>query len=65
MDRDTVVEIAVALVGVGALAGIIMLIGSIYGQDGLTGQGGLALVGAIAFFIVFMSAIGLALSQRY
>lgn len=65
MDRDTVVEIAVALVGVGAFAGIIMLIGSIYGTDGLTGQGGLALVGAISFFIVFMSAIGLALSRRY
>lgn len=65
MDRDTVVEISVALVGVGTLAGIILLIGSIYGQDGLTEQGGLALVGAIAFFIVFMSAIGLVLSRRY
>ena len=65
MDRDTVVEIVVALVGVGALAAIIILIGNIYGKDGLTEQGGLALVGAIAFFIVFMSAIGLALSRRY
>ena len=65
MDRDAVVEAAVALIGVGMLASIIIWIGTTYTDGTLTGDGGLALVGAIAFFIVFMSAIGLGLSRRY
>jgi hypothetical protein len=65
MDRDAVVEAAVAFVGVATLAGLIIAIGSAYNDEGLSGDGGLALVGAIAFFVVFMSAIGLFLSRRY
>lgn len=65
MDRDVVVEAAVALVGVGTLTVLIVLIGTTYTDSTLTGEGGLALVAAIAFFIVFMSAIGLGLSRRY
>ena len=65
MDRDAVVEAAVAFVGVATLAGLIIAIGSTYNDDGLSSDGGLALVGAIAFFVVFMSAIGLFLSRRY
>lgn len=65
MDRDAVVEAAVAFVGVATLAGLIVAIGSVYYDDGLSGDGGLALVGAVAFFVVFMSAIGLFLSRRY
>jgi hypothetical protein len=65
MDRDAVVEAAVALVGVGTLAAIILWIGSAYTDGGLTDQGGIALVGAIAFFVIFMSVIGLGLSRRY
>lgn len=65
MDRDAAVEAAVAFAGVALLAGIIMWIGTAYTNDGLTGSGGLALVGAIGFFIVFMSVVGLGLSRRY
>jgi hypothetical protein len=65
MDRDAVVEAAVALLGVGTLAAIILWIGSTYSDGTLTETGGLALVAAIALFIVAMSAIGLGLSRRY
>ncbi|QLD87495.1 hypothetical protein HWV07_12885 [Natronomonas salina] len=65
MDRDAVVEAAVAFVGVATLAGLIVTIGSVYYDDGLSSDGGLALVGAVAFFVVFMSAIGLFLARRY
>ena len=65
MDRDAVVEAAVALVGVGTLAAIILWIGNAYTDGSLTGEGGIALVAAIAFFIVFMSALGLGLSRRH
>lgn len=65
MDRDAVVEAVVAFVGVGTLAVIILWIGTAYTDGGLTEQGGIALVAAVAFFIVFMSAIGLGLSRRY
>ncbi len=65
MDRDAVVEAAVALVGVGTLAAIIVWIGTAYNDGSLTPEGGLALVAAVAFFIVFMSALGLGLSRRY
>lgn len=65
MDRDAVIEAVVAFVGVALLAGIIMWIGTAYTSDGLTANGGLALVGAIGFFIVFMSVVGLGLSRRY
>lgn len=65
MDRDAVVEAAVALLGVGTLAAIIVWIGTAYNDGSLTADGGVALVVAIAFFIVFMSAIGLGLSRRH
>ena len=65
MDRDAVVEAAVAFVGVATLAGLIVTIGSVYYDDGLSSDGGLALVGAVAFFVIFMSAIGLFLARRY
>lgn len=65
MDRDAAVEAVLALLGAGTLATIIIWIGSTYTNGSLTGDGGLALVGAIAFFIVFMSAIGVGLSRRY
>ncbi|MCQ4333090.1 hypothetical protein KM295_06180 [Natronomonas sp. F2-12] len=65
MDQDAAVEAAVAFVGVGTLAAIILWIGATYTDGALTEAGGLALVGAVTFFIVFMSAIGLGLSRRY
>ncbi|WP_254839345.1 DUF7472 family protein [Natronomonas marina] len=65
MDRDAAVEAAVAFVGVGTLAAIIIGIGLTYNDSGLSADGGLALVGAVGFFIVFMSLIGLGLSRRH
>ncbi|WP_254858227.1 DUF7472 family protein [Natronomonas gomsonensis] len=65
MDRDAVVEAIVAFVGVATLVAIILYIGNTYNDGGLSGDGGVALVGAIAFFIVFMSVIGVGLSRRY
>lgn len=67
MDRDAVVEAVVAFVGVATLVSIIIFIGTTYAQSnaGLSEEGGLALVGAIAFFVVFMSALGIGLSRRY
>ncbi len=65
MDRDAVVEAAVAFAGVGTLAAIVLWIGSTYTDGSLTADGGLALVAAIAFFIVLMSVIGFGLSRRY
>ncbi len=65
MDRDAVVEAIVAFVGVATLAIIVIGIGRIYNENGLSGDGGLALVGAVGFFIVFMSVIGYVLSRRY
>ncbi len=65
MDREAAVEAVVAFLGVGTLAVIIVWIGSTYNDGGLSADGGLALVGAIAFFIVFMSVIGIGLSRRY
>jgi len=65
MDRDAAVEAAVAFVGVGTLAAIIIGVGSVYGGGGLSPDGGLALVGGVAFFLVFMSVLGIGLSRRY
>jgi uncharacterized membrane protein YccC len=65
MDRDAVVEAAVAFAGVATLAAIIVGLGMSYGDSGLSDDGGLMLVAAIGFFIVLMSAIGIGLSRRY
>lgn len=65
MDRDAVVEVIIALLGVAVLAGSIIYIGSAYGNGTITPEGGIMLVGAIGFFIVLMSIIGIFLSRRY
>jgi hypothetical protein len=65
MDRDAVIEAAVAFVGVATLAVIVIWVGLTYNDGGLSPDGGTALVGAIAFFVIFMSAIGVGLSRRY
>ena len=65
MDRDAVVEAVVAFVGVGSLAALIVWVGLAYSDSGLSADGGTVLVGAIAFFIAFMSVIGVGLSRRY
>lgn len=67
MDRDVVVETAVAVAGVAALAAAVVLIGAAYASSGgtLDERGGQALVAAIAGFIVVMSVVGVALSRRH
>lgn len=65
MDRDAAVEAVVAFAGVGTLAAIILGVGATYGDSQLSPDGGLALVGAVGFFIVLMSVIGIGLSRRY
>jgi len=65
MDRDAVVEAAFALLGVGTLAAIVVWIGATRANGTFDESGGLALVGAITFFICFMSVIGIGLSRRY
>lgn len=65
MDRDAVVEVIIALFGVAVLAASIVYIGSTYGNGNITPEGGIMLVGAVAFFIVLMSIIGVFLSRRY
>ncbi len=65
MDREAVVEAIVAFVGVATLVAIIIWISTTYTDGALTETGGLMMVGAIAFFIVLMSILGLGLSRRY
>jgi len=65
MDRDAAFEAGVAFVGVGSLAAIIIGVGLMNANRSLATNGGLALVGAIGFFIVLMSLIGVGLSRRY
>ena len=65
MDREAVVEAIVAFVGVATLLAIIIWISTAYSDGALTETGGLMMVGAIAFFIVLMSILGLGLSRRY
>jgi len=63
MDREAAVEAAIAIGGVAVMAASVILIGTVYGA-GLGPDGGLALVGAIGFFILLMSVIGVVLSLR-
>lgn len=65
MDRDVVVEAIVAFAGVATLAVLILGIGVTYNDNGLSGTGGMALVGAITFFVVAMSLIGIGLARRH
>ncbi|MES3518187.1 MAG: hypothetical protein PPP58_11030 [Natronomonas sp.] len=64
MDREAAVEAAIAIGGVVVMVAVVVWIGTAYGADGLGPDGGLALVGAVGFFILLMSGIGIALSFR-
>ena len=62
IERRTLVEIVVSVVGVGGFIAAIMVIGALFGNGGLTEQGALALVVSIVLFIVVMTGVGYWLS---
>jgi lipopolysaccharide export LptBFGC system permease protein LptF len=65
IERETIVEAAVAAVGVAVFIAVTVVAGSMSnGTTGLTETGALVLVAGIAVFVVVMSALGLWLSTR-
>lgn len=64
IERETVIETAVSLVGVGSFILMLIVIGLLYNNGGLSGQGGFALIAAILLFVVIMSVIGYWLAGR-
>lgn len=73
IERETLVEAAVATVGVGVFIGLVLYIGTTYGvhetadstvTTTLETTGALALVGGIVVFIVLMGGLGLWLTHR-
>lgn len=65
VERETVIETAVALSTVGLFVAVIVAVGLTFGgaNDALTKTGALALVGAIALFVLVMAGVGVALSR--
>ncbi len=65
IERETIVEAVVALVGVGVFIAIAAAAGTMSnGGTGLTESGALTLVGGMIAFVVVMSGIGFYLSSR-
>lgn len=64
VERDTLVEVAVSVLGVGGFIVAVAAVGMAYGNDGLSETGGLALVVLIVGFVLVMSAAGYWLSGR-
>lgn len=64
MERETVVEIVVAVVAVLLFIGFVIAVGTAYGEDGLSPTGGQALVAGIALFILVMAGTGYWLSTQ-
>lgn len=64
VDREMMIEIAVAVVAVGAFIIALVLIGIQFNEHGLSDQGGLAIIGAIVAFIFLMTGVGYWLSSR-
>lgn len=64
LDRETVIEAAVAIVTVGAFIVALAVIGVYFNDGGLSDEGGLALVAAIVAFIFVMTGVGYWLSSR-
>lgn len=63
VERDTVLEIVAAVVPVALMIAALAMIGNTYDASGtLSSEGGIAILGAIALFVVVMSAVGLVLS---
>lgn len=64
IERETVVEAAVSLAGVGSFIVLLVFIGLQFNNRGLTETGGLALIAAIVLFVVVMTVIGYWLAGR-
>lgn len=65
MEREDVVEIAIALGSVGLFIAALAVVGIVYGTDGtIKATGALPLLGAITFFIVVMGAAGFWLAEQ-
>lgn len=66
VERETVVEIVVAVGTVGLFVALIVGVGIAYGgtENALTETGALALVGAIVLFVLVMAGVGVGLSRR-
>lgn len=63
LERDTVLEIVAAVVPVALMIAALAMIGTTYdSSETLPPDGGIAVLGAIAVFVVVMSAVGLLLS---
>ncbi|MFC4540637.1 hypothetical protein ACFO5R_01690 [Halosolutus amylolyticus] len=64
VEREQLIEIAVAVTAVFLMIGIMIGIGSMYGGDNgsLSSDGGEMLVGAIVGFIFLLTAVGIGLA---
>ena len=62
LERERILEIAVAVPGVLLFIGVIVYVGMEYNDGTLSSDGALALVGVIAAFIVVMSIVGIGLA---
>lgn len=62
IERETLIEVTVSAVAVGAFIAAVLVIGTLFSDNGLNDQGAMALIGAMVLFIVVMSAIGYWLS---
>ncbi|MFC7018618.1 MULTISPECIES: DUF7472 family protein [Haloarcula] len=65
IERETVLQIVVATIGVLVFVAAAVYVASTYTVDGaLTAQGGVAIVGAIGVFLLVMLAAGLWLERQ-
>lgn len=64
IERETLIEIAVSVLGVGLFIVATILVGAMFNQDGLTEDGAFALLGVIVVFVLVMAVVGYWLSGR-
>ena len=65
IERETLLQIVVATVGVAVFIGAAVYVASTYTVDGaLTAEGGIAVVGAIGVFLLVMLVAGLWLERQ-
>ncbi|MFP8957822.1 hypothetical protein ACLI4Y_13940 [Natrialbaceae archaeon A-CW3] len=63
LERERLIEIAIAIPVVALMIGAMMTIGERYATNGdLTAEGGQALVGAVIGFVVLMFLVGIVLA---
>jgi len=64
IERETLVEIAVATVAVVLFVAALVAVGTTYGAPQLSSNGGIALVAAIFGFVLLMTVVGVFLDRR-